>query len=157
VKRKIEIVPYDEHEKVTFYSIRFDNESTEFDKFLDDFDTESHADQMDVFNREYDILGEQGAQERLLRYAGTKEDSLFSFPSHWVDCDLRVFLLKVSDDIVIFGNGFLKTTRTYNEDTVAMGHVSLLLSIDKILRKRLETLKVNNYQMQLVGDLTFYI
>ena len=37
MKRKIEIELYEEHDKVNFYTLRFEGEETEFDKFLDTF------------------------------------------------------------------------------------------------------------------------
>jgi hypothetical protein len=37
VKKRLEIELFEEHENVNFYTLRFNNEPSEFDKFLDKF------------------------------------------------------------------------------------------------------------------------
>ena len=46
---------------------------------------------------------------------------------------LRLYCLRISDQILILGNGGVKTTRTYEEDPKLMGYVVDLQAFDKAL------------------------
>ena len=48
---------------------------------------------------------------------------------------LRLYCLRISDQILILGNGGVKTTRTYQEDKVLRGYVIDLQAFDKALLK----------------------
>lgn len=46
---------------------------------------------------------------------------------------LRLYCLRISDQILILGNGGVKFTRTYQEDNVLSGYVVDLQAFDKAL------------------------
>ena len=46
---------------------------------------------------------------------------------------LRLYCLRISDQILIVGNGGLKSTRTYEENTELSGYVMDLQEFDKLL------------------------
>ena len=46
---------------------------------------------------------------------------------------LRLYCLRISDQILILGNGGAKLTRTYKEDTELSGYVMDLQKFDKVL------------------------
>ena len=46
---------------------------------------------------------------------------------------LRLYCLRISDQILILGNGGIKTTRTYEEDSKLSGYVMDLQTFDKVL------------------------
>ena len=47
---------------------------------------------------------------------------------------LRLYCLRLSDSILIAGNGGRKETRTYNESAELSGYVISLQSLDKIIK-----------------------
>ena len=47
---------------------------------------------------------------------------------------LRLYCLRISDQIMILGNGGVKTTRTYQEDDELRGYVMDLQRFDELLK-----------------------
>ncbi len=48
---------------------------------------------------------------------------------------LRLYCLRLSDKILVLGNGGIKATRTYNEDTELNGYVMDLQEFDALLKE----------------------
>ena len=48
---------------------------------------------------------------------------------------LRLYCLRISDQIMILGNGGVKTTRTYQEDEELSGYVMDLQRFDELLKQ----------------------
>lgn len=46
---------------------------------------------------------------------------------------LRLYCLRISDQILILGNGGIKTTRTYQENELLSGYVMDLQKFDQVL------------------------
>ena len=69
--------------------------------------------------------------ERLFRIEGRMRDNVaaLSLDSH----KLRLYCLRMSDKILILGNGGAKKTRTYQEDDELSGYVMDLQKFDKAL------------------------
>ena len=64
---------------------------------------------------------DQGALERFFRIEGKMSDNLAALA---IDSrKLRLYCLRISDQIMIVGNGGVKTTRTYKEDEELSGYV----------------------------------
>lgn len=55
---------------------------------------------------------------------------------------LRLYCLRISDQILILGNGGVKTTRTYQENEQLSGYVMDLQTFDKVLIKAQKAGKV---------------
>ena len=47
---------------------------------------------------------------------------------------LRLYCLRLSDGILVLGNGGVKKSRTYNEDDTLRGYVMDLQKFDKLLK-----------------------
>lgn len=156
MKRKIIIEPFEEHEKVIFYTIRFDGEPSEFDKFYDQFDNDKHAEDIDLILLDIENIGIKGAFERDFRYEGKKRDSLCALPSYRAThCKLRIFCLLINEETVIIGNGYEKTARTYNKNPIAIRYADTLVSIEKLIQSRIRDDKIQLYQGKIFGNLTF--
>ena len=154
MKRKIVIELLENHENVNFYTIRFVDEGTsEFEKFYDKFD------EKDEFNEDLDKIaywmgkiGEQGALERYFRPEGGKLKALPIDTSK-----LRLYCYKVTEGIVVLGNGGIKKTKTYNEDPLLNSFAETLRTICKFLSSRINTGKVSIHNNTLYQSLTFTI
>ncbi len=51
---------------------------------------------------------------------------------------LRLYCLRLSDKILILGNGGVKVTRTYNEDETLRGYVITLQNFDRLITEGVE-------------------
>lgn len=115
------------------YSILFLSEDeNEFERFYSKFKGES------VYNEDFErllgIIGriaDFGALERFFRPEGKMSDRVCALPV--LKSRLRLYCLRLSDKILILGNGGVKTTRTYNEDDTLRGYVLTLQSFDKLI------------------------
>ncbi|MCQ2314920.1 MAG: hypothetical protein MJZ56_07130 [Bacteroidales bacterium] len=78
-------------------------------------------------------IAENGAFERLFRPEGKMSDSIVALPV--ISSKLRLYCLRLSDKILILGNGGVKNSRTYNEDDNLRGYVITLQNFEKLLKE----------------------
>ena len=124
------------------FSICFDgSEESEFEKFLNEFKDNA------TYNREFNVILlalskiiDKGALERFFRNEDRMNDNVKALA---IDSrKLRLYCLRISDQILILGNGGVKATRTYQEDSKLSGYVMDLQSFDKVLLKAQKSGKV---------------
>ena len=98
-----------------------------------------------------------GALERFFRPEGDMNDSVQALPIE--SGKLRLYCLRLSDQIVILGNGGVKSTRTYEEDPKLYGYVLDLQKFEKILNENIAKGYVSIEEKELSGieDITFEI
>lgn len=159
VKKKTTVELLNESEKVSLYSISFEMDgTTEFEKFVEEFEMNAS------YNQDYQriIAALQailriGALERFFRPEGTMNDSVQALPIE--SGKLRLYCLRLSDQIVILGNVGVKTTRTYQENPKLYGYVLDLQRFERILQENLTKGYVSIQEKTLSGveDLTFEI
>lgn len=123
----------EQNDNVGLFSICFDgNDESEFEKFIAKFKDNA------VYNKDYNAIVfaltkiiANGALERLFRIEGKINDNVaaLSLDSR----KLRLYCLRMSDKILILGNGGAKRTRTYQEDDELSGYVMDLQKFDKAL------------------------
>lgn len=124
------------------FSICFDgSEESEFEKFLNEFKDNA------TYNREFNVILlalskiiDKGALERFFRNEGRMNDNVKALAIE--SRKLRLYCLRISDQILILGNGGVKATRTYQEDSKLSGYVMDLQSFDKVLLKAQKSGKV---------------
>jgi len=156
VKSKISIELFEEHNKVNFYTLRFEGEETEVDKFLNQFPEGcEYEEDIDILIRSIDQIGKRGAFERHFRSESKMKDNVWALPIE--SSSLRLYVIRLSDNIVILGNGGVKTTENYEEDTLLNDCVELLQEIDRYIKVGVENQKIHIYQKSLFGNLTFYV
>ena len=132
--------------------------TTEFEKFVAEFEMNA------TFNRDYQriIAALQailriGALERFFRPEGDMNDSVQAIPIE--SGKLRLYCLRLSDQIVILGNGGVKNTRTYEENPKLYGYVLDLKKFEKILNESIAKGFVSIEEKELSGidNITFEI
>ena len=120
-------------DNVSLYSICFDgNAISEYESFLQKFKDDA------ILNEDYKkiILALEkivavGAFERFFRPEGKMSDHVAALS---IDSrKLRLYCLRISDQILIVGNGGVKTSRTYQESDELSGYVMDLQEFDKLL------------------------
>ena len=159
MKKKTAVDVIAKSEKTTLYSISFEMDgTTEFEKFVEAF--ESNA----VYNQDYQkiiaalqVILQKGALERFFRPEGKMEDRVQAIPVF--GSKLRLYCLRISDQIVILGNGGAKTTNTYQQDPKLFGYVLDLQRFECILKENLDKGYVIIEERELKGleNLTFEI
>ena len=140
-----------ESEKVSLYSISFEMDgTTEFEKFVSEFEMNA------TYNRDYQrILAalqailQMGALERFFRPEGTMRDNVQAIPVE--GGKLRLYCLRLSDQIVILGNGGVKVTRTYEQDPKLYGYVLDLQRFERILKDNINKGYVRIQEKVLTG------
>lgn len=125
----------EQNDNVSLYSICFDGNSvSEYEDFLMKFKDNSQLNK--DFQRiivALEKIIERGALERFFRIEGKMNDhvSALSLDSR----SLRLYCLRISDQILILGNGGVKTTRTYEENETLSGYVMDLQQFDELLKQ----------------------
>ena len=132
---EIDLVLVNETDKCTIYTIHFQSENeTEFERFYNKFkdDAVYNPDLMRIvafINK----IAQDGAFERLFRPEGKMRDSVVALPV--LRSKLRLYCLRLSDRILVLGNGGVKNSRTYEEDDSLRGYVMTLQKFEQLLKE----------------------
>ena len=132
----------EQNDNVGMFSICFDgSEVSEFEKFLNEFkDNATYNKDFNVILLALSKIIDKGALERFFRNEGRMNDNVKALA---IDSrKLRLYCLRISDQILILGNGGVKATRTYQEDSKLSGYVMDLQTFDKVLLKAQKSGKV---------------
>lgn len=139
----------------TMYTIQFlSDDDSEFEKFYTKFKNELEYNE--DFERLLNILGriaDFGALERFFRPEGKIGDRVCALPV--LRSRLRLYCLRLSDKILILGNGGVKRTRTYNEDDTLKGYVITLQKFDKLMRDGVKDGSITITENIIETDKTF--
>ena len=119
---------------VGLFSITFEGDNlTEFRKFIEKFkDDAVRSKELNVILTEIGRIQQNGALERYFRYEGKMRDHVMALPV--LRSGLRLYCLRMSDSVLIVGNGGVKDTRTYEQDLELNGYVINLQKLDALLR-----------------------
>ncbi len=152
--KRLTVEPYKEYAKTAFYSIHFENvELCETDRFIEQFSqSEAHQDDLQIIKAWIEKMGnEKGALERYFR----PERNASAIP---IDVSsLRLYCLRLSDEIVILGNGGEKTSQAVQDSPDAYPTFLDMNNLYRVIKesiRRGNTLKEGKY---LTGRLEFEI
>lgn len=146
---KVDII--DQTESVSLYTITFEgDEFSEFEKFMDKFKDNA------TLQRDYQLIllalekiSSHGALERNFRPEGKMNDNVVALP---IDKSrLRLYCLRLSDKILILGNGGEKNTKTYEESEELKGYVMDLQKFDALLKSYIQKGEIEIEETKLVG------
>lgn len=153
------IVSIAKSDQVGLYSICFnDDKETEFRKFMRKFKDNA------VLNKDYqaiihaiDRIIANGALERNFRYEGKMKDIVVALSVN--SRKLRLYCLRMSDQILIIGNGGVKDSRTYEESEELSGYVMDLQKFDELLKQAQEEGLIYIEQNVITGieEMTFKV
>lgn len=149
----------EQSERVSLYSISFEmDRTTEFERFLSKFEEQA------LLNEDYQkilyalsIILDKGALERYFRPEGKMEDNLCALPIE--SGKIRLFCLRISDEILILGNGDVKNTPKYEDDAKLLGYALDLQKFDLLLKKDIEEgiVTIEEKILTNVEDKQYYI
>lgn len=144
--RQVEFIPFRLTDMADIFSIKIDGkENSELQEFFINFKDTTNIDLQNDFEQIIKSLvgiGNQGAKESFFRPEGKMKDRVCAIPlllstkrNKQQNGTLRVYCLRISDELLIVGGGGIKTTQTYEEDEKLTAHVQTLQRIDKELSK----------------------
>lgn len=154
---ELELLLLDQTENCTVYTIQFLNEDMhEFEKFVSKFREDA------VLSKDYRVIAkfidqilDFGALERYFRPEGKMRDSVVALPV--LRSRLRLYGLRLSDKILILGNGDKKDTRTYEESDSLIGYVVTLQRLEELLRDGVKGGSVVITENEIQTDKTFEV
>ena len=159
MKKKTTLDIISESERATLYSISFEKDgTTEFEKFVAEFEMNAE------YNSDYQriiaalqVILDRGALERFFRPEGKMNDNVHAIPIE--GGKLRLYCLRISEQIVILGNGGVKNTKSYQEDPKLYGYVLDLQRFEKILKENIDKgyISVDEKELHGTEQITFEI
>lgn len=141
-------------ENAGLFTIRFEGQTeTEFEKFMQRFkdDAERQEDLSVILNLINKMLAMSGFLERFFRYEGKMSDRVVAMPQPTDHVELRLYCLRLSDSVLIVGNGGVKNTRTYEESDELSGYVITLQKLDMLLKQAERSGKVTIEETKITG------
>jgi len=152
VRKNVSIELFEEGENASIYSYRINNDTLEFEKFIDAFIDSEYSNHYDIIDDVIDRILINGAQERYFRPEGKFLDYLYALPQKGLGCDLRIFCLRISEKIVILGNGGVKpkSVKKYQEDPVLNEIAEEMQKISSKLYHSINNYKTIIYESEFV-------
>ena len=95
------------------------------------------------------MLTASGFLERYFRPKGKMGDRVVALPIERTN--KRLYCLRMSDSVLIVGNGGVKNTKTYEEDDSLNGYVITLQKLDKLLAQAIKNGKVTIEETTITG------
>ena len=133
--KEVTLKTIEQNDNVCLYSICFEGKGiSEYEKFLMAFKDNA------TYNRDFNFILlalakiiDKGVLERFFRIEGKMSDDVYALA---IDSrQLRLYCIRVSDQILIIGNGGIKDKRTYEEIPQLLGYVMDLQAFDKALKE----------------------
>ena len=148
---KATILSLEQTEVVGLFTIIFEGEmQSEFVKFVKKFkDDAVRKNELRVILNQIDTMLVKGIEERRFRPAGKMSDGVTALPVY--KGGLRLYCLRLSDSVLIVGNGGVKNTQTYDEDKDLNGYVISLQKLDALLKADIRNGVVRIEKTEIVG------
>lgn len=146
----------EEYENINFYSIQLEGEElTELERFFEKFPEGCEYDEeVDVILAWIDKIAERGALERYFRPEGRYGDGVGVIPIE-VGNKIRLYCLRLSDKILVFGNGGVKDSRTWQESETLAPYVELLMETSRFISSRKINGTIALVDKEIIGNLNF--
>ena len=101
-----------------------------------------------------DKIAETGALERYFRPEGHYGDGV-GVISIDVGNKIRLYCLRLSDKILVFGNGGVKDTATWQESESLAPYVKLLIDTSRFISSRINDGSLFLVDKEIIGNLNF--
>ncbi len=154
---RVEIKSVAQTDNAGLFTICFEGESfTEFQKFILS-NKEAYSRDLGVILRVINtMMNATGFLERYFRPEGKMRDRVCALPIE--SGKLRLYCLRLSDQVLIAGNGGAKKVRTYEENEELNGYVVTLQNLDRALNIAVKKGNVTIEERRIEGeDLEFDI
>lgn len=147
-------------ETAGLFTICFEGDSyTEFQKFIikGNENAKLQPDLQKILSALQRMLSAVGFLERYFRPEGKMRDRVAALPIQ--ASKLRLYCLRLSDSVLIVGNGGEKSTKTYEEDPELSGYVINLQKLDELLKlaEQKGTISIEETTIEGIDDKMFEI
>lgn len=130
-------------------------ELSELERFFEKFPEGCEYDEeVDVIISWLDKIGENGALQRYFRPEGKYGDGVGVIPID-VGNKLRLYCLRISDKIIVFGNGGIKDSDTWQNSESLAPYVEMLIDTSRFIASRVKDGKILIIDKELFGNLNF--
>lgn len=149
---KVKIEEVQKTDIAGLFTICFEgDDATEFQKFIEKFkeDATRKEDLSVILTAINRMLTASGFLERYFRPEGKMGDHVVALPIERTR--MRLYCLRMSDSVLIVGNGGMKSTKTYEEDESLNGYVITLQRLDKLLGQAMKSGKVTIEETTITG------
>ncbi|MDE6040967.1 MAG: hypothetical protein K2F99_05265 [Muribaculaceae bacterium] len=150
-----ELVQLNKDRNCTLYTIQFITEDKgEYLRFYSRFkDDAMYNEDLARIAKFVETIADLGALERFFRPEGKMSDRVCALPV--IKSHLRLYCLRLSDSILILGNGGIKRTRTYDEDDELRGFVVTLQKFDNLIKQGVADGTIAVSENEISTDQTF--
>lgn len=150
-----ELIQLNKDRNCTLYTIQFLTEDKgEYLRFYNKFkDDATYNEDLARIAKFVESIADLGALERFFRPEGKMSDRVCALPV--VKSKLRLYCLRLSNSILILGNGGIKKSRTYNEDDELRGYVVTLQNFDKLIKQGVNDGTITISENQINTEKTF--
>ena len=149
---KAKILSLEQTETAGLFTIIFEGESdSEYVKFVEKFkgDAQRQGDLTFILNQIQAMMRIGGFLERKFRPEGKMRDGVAALPLF--KSSLRLYCLRLSDSVLIVGNGGVKSTQKVEEDNVLNGYVISLQKLDDLLKADIKRGVVRIEKTEIIG------
>lgn len=132
---KAKIISVEQTEKAGLFTICFENcTESELEKFILKFKDDAflQRDLQIILAALQRMLRTSGFLERYFRPEGKIKDNVCALPI--TSGKLRLYCLRLSESVMIVGNGGQKNTKTYQESEELQGYVISLQKLDELIK-----------------------
>lgn len=131
-----------------------EEELSELERFFEKFPEGCDYDEdIDTIISWLDRIGECGALERYFRYEGRYGDGVSAIPVE--TSNLRLYCIRLSDKILIFGNGGVKDCTTWQDSETLSDYVETLVDTSQFISSRLSNGTIYIVDKEIIGNLNF--
>jgi hypothetical protein len=130
--------------------------TTKFDQFIEKYRSKYPIELMDIARRLNSLGNITGCTENFFKLdEGLDPDDLVCALYDVPEINLRLYCIRLSDQITILGDGGPKTTRTWQEDRNLEKEVHAMMDVSRIIRTKLKNrdLRISADGLRLEGDL----
>lgn len=148
---KARILSLEQTEAAGLFTIIFEGQNqSEFVKFITKFkDDAVRKNDLRVILNQIDAMLLNGVAERRFRPEGKMNDGVCALPVY--KSGLRLYCLRLSDSVLIVGNGGVKGSKTYEDDEDLNGYVISLQKLDELLKSDIKNGIVRIEKTEIIG------
>lgn len=146
---------FEETDNLNLYTIRLKDEKlTEFEKFLDKFPNDcKYKEDIDIIISWIEKITEKGALSRYFKPEGKYGDGVGAIPIE--TNNIRLYCLRLSDKILILGNGGIKDADTWQDSPTLRPFVELLIDTSRFINTRRQKGNIQLNDKTIAGNLNF--
>ena len=146
---------FEENDNLNLYTIRLKDEKlTEFEKFLDKFPNDcKYKEDIDIIISWIEKITEKGALSRYFKPEGKYGDGVGAIPTE--TNNIRLYCLRLSDKILILGNGGIKDADTWQDSPTLRPFVELLIDTSRFINTRRQKGNIQLNDKTIAGNLNF--